>query len=271
MPPATVPAPPRSRPRTLGGTLYAITCGIPIRAIVWLTTPIRRRLRDAGDELVLYLLLVIALFASLLSALTNGGFNPDWWVSWLQNFSTEMVGAFLTFWLLQIVVGNRNEKRRLIAQLGSPDNAVTREAIRILWMQGWLQDGSVRGANLWGANFIHADLGQCDLRQTNLYWACLRESHLWGADLRGAYLLSANLEGARLSHPRFGTAQFDQFTTLPDNTTYDPTQGPEQLDRFIHRDHPDFWRPHANEYGYYPWWHRPTDGAGGGDIMQIKD
>ena len=89
------------------------------------------RLSNLSNRVVLGILLGVALASGGASLVVNIIYNvdtsPAWWVGWLQNFSTEMFGAFLTFVLLTLVLGNRQEKERLIRQMGS---RVNEEAIR---------------------------------------------------------------------------------------------------------------------------------------------
>lgn len=136
---------------------------------------------------------------------------------------------------------NVQEKETLIAQLGSRDNFVTRQAIKILWVRNWLRDGSTQGAYLWEANLQEADLGECDLRRTELKRANLRRARLW-ARLEGADLTDADLEGAMFEDPYVPDrppAQFDKTTILPDSANW--TQDTD-MSRFTDSAHPDFWR-----------------------------
>ena len=120
-----------------------------------------------------------------------------------------------------------------MAQLASPDNVITRQAIKILWVRGWLQDGSAQHANLWEANIEQGDLGECDLRYANFKRANLRVSRLW-ARLEGASLIDADLTGAWLIDPfePDRKATFDAYSILPDGTSYAPELGLDQLKRF---------------------------------------
>jgi uncharacterized protein YjbI with pentapeptide repeats len=99
----------------------------------------------------------------------------------------------------------RMEKRRLVRQIGSPDNAVAVEAARMLRARGWgfgeditLHKADLRGANLRGANLIGANLHEADLKEARLQLAFLVGAALQRADLRGANLQGADLKEARL-------------------------------------------------------------------------
>lgn len=80
------------------------------------------------------------------------------------------------------------------------------------------------GARLMEANLNHADLASAKLRRAQLI----------GADLTGARLSDADLSGADLTG-----ALFDDYTTLPDGTTWSEDV---DLERFTNPRHPAFWR-----------------------------
>jgi hypothetical protein len=63
----------------------------------------------------------------------------------------------------------------------------------------WANGGTLRDANLWGAN-----LRRVDLRGANLWGANLRRADLRGANLRGANLRRADLRGADLWGTKHG-------------------------------------------------------------------
>ena len=109
---------------------------------------------------VLAVLIVVALLSSLLGVLVNKD-----WPGLLLNFGTEMAGAVVTYLLLELVIGRREEreakleaekqqleakKADLIAQMGSQVQDVAIAAVEELRRHGWLTDGSLRGANLQG-------------------------------------------------------------------------------------------------------------------------
>ncbi len=170
---------------------------------------VMQRVNNLTDRQVLYLLVVVVLVTSSWSAilnLTSG--QPDfqaWGEGWLQNFSTEMTGAISTFWLFSLVIGNRQDKKRLIIQMRSKDNATALQAVEELReMSDWLQDDSLQGAYLGRANLANASLGRA-----NLQGADLRNANLAGAYLRHASLAGANLERANLKGARLRAAKLD--------------------------------------------------------------
>lgn len=167
-----------------------------------------------------------------------------------ENIHTELIGLGITV----LIIGNANqylqikaEQRRLILQMGSPNNDFAIEAIRQLRQRGWLNDGTIkeaylRGANLDGAELDEAHLEGVYLRKANLkgakLWnanlervnlrnahleltilakahlerANLRNAHLEGADLKDVHLEGADLRYAHLEGVNFGGATYDEKT-----------------------------------------------------------
>ncbi|MCA9911448.1 MAG: pentapeptide repeat-containing protein, partial [Anaerolineae bacterium] len=93
-----------------------------------------------------------------------------------------------------------------------------------------------------GANLEHTKFKRASLIGASMQEANLKDADFFCADLRGANLNDANLENARLIQ-----AQFDATTKLPDGTLYDPHKGIVQLERFVSRSHPQFWRTPSND------------------------
>lgn len=222
-----------------------------------------RRLEKISSSLVLGIILVVALGTSLLSAFINLVFNvsntPEWWVGWLQNFSTEMFGAFLTFVLLEMLVRGRQEKERLIRQMHSKDNGLALQAVGELGAHGWLGDGSLvgarlvtanlRGMRMWDADLKETDLHGANLAQTRLERVNFSRANLWSVDLGGARLYHCNLEGAdlmyaNLTESTFKQVEMDQDTRLPDGSYWSPET---DLERFTDPHHPHYWQPNAEQ------------------------
>lgn len=130
------------------------------------------------------------------------------WGDFLLNLGTEMTGAVVTYLLISVVLGTREEKEALISQFGSTVKDVAVAAAEELRRSGWLQDGSLKGAslvyaNLEGANLAGANLQETKLAGANLEGANLREAHmeksiLVTSRLKEAFLVSAHLEGGSL-------------------------------------------------------------------------
>jgi hypothetical protein len=200
-----------------------------------------RRLQSISNWVVLFILVIVAISSSIGSIIVNADHaDAAWWSGWLQNFSTEIMGAIVTFALFELVIGTVKEKKNLIIQMRNADNTTALNATAEMRVKGFVADGSLRGA---------------DLRNAQLQGA-----YLWQADLRGAHLFKANLSGAilfnaNLKHARdIETVRFDEKTVLPDshliesdeqgNLIYDNYWTPEtDMTRYTNPDHPDFWKP----------------------------
>lgn len=171
------------------------------------------RISNLSNSAVMMTLIGIAFVSSLLSAVVNTvnsvDTSPGWWVSWLQNFSTEMFGAFLTFVFIELIVGQREKRReeeraqkelkeRLIRELGSSVNEVAKHAAEELRATYWLRDTSLHRADLKQADLQGADLSKADLQQADLEYARLQGTDLSWANLEKAVLDGANLQGAKL-------------------------------------------------------------------------
>ncbi|MCI0712694.1 MAG: pentapeptide repeat-containing protein [Chloroflexi bacterium] len=205
-----------------------------------------RRMQRAADWQVLLVLILIAIGSTIFSGFQNSDqFSQQWWSDFSQNFSTEMFGAFLTFLLLEKIVGSRNTEGRLIRELGSMDNATTLKALRELNEKGWDRDGTLKEAFLLRANLEGAILENANLQEAFLVYANLRDAQLAKANLQGAILGGANLQGADLFYANLQKAdlkgvEFDEKTTLPDVTNWSPVV---DMEKFTNPDHPDFWKP----------------------------
>jgi hypothetical protein len=178
-------------------------------------------LRDA-EKIAAAVLLGLCVAATAFALIGNPDVN-----GLLLNFGTEMGGALVTFVLLQEFVGGREKKMAemekkasLIRQMDNPNNGIVIQAVKELRAYGWLSDGSLQGADLFGAN----------LQGTLLVKADLRDAALLSANLQDAYLQEANLEGA----------MFNMQTILPNGQTWTPDA---DLSCFTDETHPNFWQP----------------------------
>lgn len=165
------------------------------------------------NGVVLAILGAFALGLTIGSARVNnlltGDASPVWWASWLQNFSTELFGAFLTFLLIEVLVEGRRAResettqaglrlQQLVIQMRSQDNSLALQAVEELRSHNWLQDGSLHEANLRGANLQSVDLSGADLQEATLGRANLLGARLLAANLEAADLWATNLQGANL-------------------------------------------------------------------------
>ena len=73
------------------------------------------------------------------------------------NVSSELISIVITVLVLEGFYERRQnaqELTRLKALLGSNENVVTKIAIAELKAKGWLEDGSLQGANLWRSGSV---------------------------------------------------------------------------------------------------------------------
>jgi hypothetical protein len=155
------------------------------------------------------------------------GWQP-WWDGFLQNSGTEMLGAFMTFVLLELIRGRRerryqeeaDERRTKATQELVRGFIQAQELARLLAAQtpeerqpilesmkatGLLKGANLRGANLEGASLYRVNLQGAVLDSAVLQWADLGRANLqgtmlMGANLEGAILFEASLQGANLYH-----------------------------------------------------------------------
>lgn len=165
------------------------------------------------------------------------------------NTSAELAGIAITVLIIDALYQRREinrEKRDLILQLGSPDKAFAREALRKIRARKWLNDGSLsfadlrnadlEGTNLEGANLEFVDFNSANLKSVELMGANLEGANLESANLEGASLSGANLEGAYLNgakliraniinaivtEKQLVKAESLEYATMPDGTKYD--------------------------------------------------
>jgi uncharacterized protein YjbI with pentapeptide repeats len=204
-------------------------------------SPVKRlqlRLPDLSDRLILLILLgasTISMVLSVILPVLLTGETADWWVGTLQGFGTEMFGAFVTFWLLNMIFETRQEKARLLRDLRSGINNAAKRATVELRENGWLTEKVLSGIRLDGANLrqvnlsyavmpfaslrnaeLHeADLSFCrcpqaDLRGAILHGAKLPKAELEGCDAWESDWENASLEGCDFDHADLGHAKFHQ-------------------------------------------------------------
>jgi uncharacterized protein YjbI with pentapeptide repeats len=133
------------------------------------------------------------------------GTEQGWKGLW-QNLGPELAGAVLTFVLIDLVLGTRQRKVTLIAQMGSDVRDVAVRAVEELRQEGWLTDGSLEGADLSKANLEGAQLAEARLRGASLIAARLERAKLKQAHLEDARLMAAHLEDAELVGARLDSA-----------------------------------------------------------------
>ncbi len=185
---------------------------------------------------VLFLLLMVALGASLLSYLLRAA-DTSWWEAFARNLSAELVGAFITFLLLDgLVSGRRRLAARQRQQEREDEAAALQEHIAQelqRQLRGYVQGqtlsrlravsspaerdlilvemitndllhgaelfrGNLRGAELLGVNMEGANLQEANLLGAVMVGANLQKANLTHASMEEANLLGARLQGANL-------------------------------------------------------------------------
>ncbi len=173
---------------------------------------LEQRFARLSNRQILGFVVLLALLPSLLSLFLSVEDAKNWWSGILQNFSTEMLGAFITFWLFDEVLKGREEyKRRMIKRFRSPHPEIAGQALHALKEHGWLYDGSLQGAYLSFANWSGLDLSGADLEG-----ARLRKVKLTETDLR-----NSNLKGTNVSVERLAKAKALKGAIMPDGRRYD--------------------------------------------------
>jgi len=173
---------------------------------------------DAIDAFGLALLLIGVIIFSW-GLLIN---PPDSVSQLVVQFHEEWTPGFVTDGILLLFVNRiirRNERRRVLLQVGSLSNEFALDAIRLARTEGWLEDGSLNQLDYERAKLVDADLHNArmqgcalnfsDLRRSNLTYANLSGADLTGANLEDVDLRWANLTGAKLSWANLRYAQLD--------------------------------------------------------------
>jgi uncharacterized protein YjbI with pentapeptide repeats len=161
------------------------------------------RVINVADWRLSLVLFGLGLLTAVISVVLNQFPDDAWPVGLLQNLSSEMCGAGLTFIFLEILVSIRQNKERLIRQLGSELPQVKAAALQEMIGDDWFGLGWLRGVNLsetdlQGVKWCEWELTKASLKRANLQQADLSKACLEYADLEGANLKDANLEGAKL-------------------------------------------------------------------------
>jgi hypothetical protein len=171
------------------------------------------------DDLIAVIFLVVGILGFVPGPIPH---IPGW-SDFYHGIKSELVGLGITV----LILGNADqyirtqmEKRRLILQMGSPNNEIAIEAVRQLRSRGWLTDGTTRGAYLKNAKLSGADLEGADLSRVKFRGADLSGANLMGADLSGASLLFANLSEADLRLAKLGWAYLMKANLCGANLVY---------------------------------------------------
>ena len=150
------------------------------------------------DEHSMVSIFALVVFALALFFGIKGYLNDE---SFSANIATELASIAITVFVIDRLYERRSaaqRKEQIIKQMGSRVNDVALEAVRLARDYGWLEDGSLIGAYLGGANLQEAYVIDVNLQGANVHGTNLRGAHLGGANLQGATLLNVYLQGAKL-------------------------------------------------------------------------
>lgn len=168
-----------------------------------------RQFEDTETLYVLFFLVGASISALIISAVAHVFSSPTNWATWVeglfQNFASEIIGAIATYSLFELILGKRNEQRRLITEMKSPDLAVAKTAMEQLRDNHGLVNGSLNEMDLSGLQ-----LPSCDMKNAQMQGAILINSNLAGTDLSSAVLEAANLANSNLSRANFWLANLQR-------------------------------------------------------------
>jgi len=116
------------------------------------------------------------------------------------NVSTELISIAITVLIIDNLNThheNRSEKKRLILEMGSPDNGIALRAIQIMRQEHtYLTDGSLKMQSFWRANLNDAELYSVNLQSANFNYASMVGTQLYWANLKYVVFWRTNMEGA---------------------------------------------------------------------------
>jgi hemoglobin-like flavoprotein len=156
------------------------------------------RWRGGGTSLVAVGMITVGI--AVLFVGIRASAPPSFWSYFLESHRGIGPPLIINGFLLWVInsIFRRNEKRRVISQLGSLSNEFALEAAREARKSEWLTDGSLVGKEFKKANLCRADLAGAVICRANFSNANLRDANLRQADLREAVLLGVDLSGAEL-------------------------------------------------------------------------
>jgi hemoglobin-like flavoprotein len=156
------------------------------------------RWRGSGTSLVAAGMITVGIAVLFVGIRVSA--PPNFWSYFLESHRgighPLIINGFL-LWVINSIF-RRNEKRRVISQLGSLSNEFALEAAREARKSEWLTDGSLVGKEFKKANLCRAELAGAVIGRANFSNANLRDANLRQADLREAVLLGVDLSGAEL-------------------------------------------------------------------------
>jgi hypothetical protein len=187
-----------------------------------LQTTLRKYALNITNRDVLLIMSGFALGTALGSLVLGSATGSISFITWLegflQNFSTEMFGGFVTFLLIEVLIVTRKEReasqrRRkeaeqerlkqeaakredLLHRLSSRVNSEAMRASEELRYCGWIEDGTLDDCNVTGADLQNCNFARARMRRVRFHRAILREASFYRADLQGAYLVGVDASEA---------------------------------------------------------------------------
>jgi uncharacterized protein YjbI with pentapeptide repeats len=138
-----------------------------------------------------------------------------------------MYGAIATYLLFELLVGERNSRRRILRELGGQDHATSMKALQEATDEGMLRDGTLRGvkikrADLSGGDFhravlVEADFFRCNLNGTRFQSADLTSASLSTCQLEGTNFWEAKMTKARVRFSHAMEARFQGVHAIEAN------------------------------------------------------
>jgi hypothetical protein len=132
--------------------------------------------------------------------------HPEGWdlqsltTDFYANLSTELISISITVLVIDSLYKHHEtlgEKKRLILEMGSPDNGIATRAVQIMQREtSYVLDGSLNLKSFWRANLDGAELYSAELEGASFHYASMVGVELPGANLRNVAFWSTNLEGA---------------------------------------------------------------------------
>ena len=127
-----------------------------------------------------------ALLVTVSGHLLENNFRIDlltFVTSMWANVASELASIAITILVINVLNDRRvinQEKREHILGMGSPNNSISVESVRIIRARGWGfgDDATLEAAKLANANLQSADLMGMNLSHSNMTHANLRESNL---------------------------------------------------------------------------------------------
>lgn len=124
---------------------------------------------------------------------------------YITNLYTEFLGIAVTIMIFDRIVKlnerrelTRDRQQQLLIDAGSSSNHTAKRALDEMWRRGWWgeEDGLMKSAFMYGADWSDAKLGDADLRNVTLAQAKLINTDLRRVDLRGVDLRDTDISGA---------------------------------------------------------------------------